>query len=425
MLTKEQNELLTRIEGETLGNKLFRQYWVPAIRSEALEADGAPQRVRLFGKNYVAFRASDGRVGIHNEACPHRGCSLLLAQNEGNGLTCIFHGWKFDVSGKTVKIPTEPPERELALCKKIPNFSYPVREAGSAVWVYLGDGEPPAFPNFEFNTLPDSHVFSRVAITNVNWLQGLEASIDTTHAGILHKDQINKMNSMLEEFGESASHHLKRYVKEWNHLAEVPHSKYDVEYVPYGLRAIATRALANNEDQYVRITEYVFPFFTFIPFGSFPKVMIAGIPIDDENTAQWFFQYNPDEPIDSEFFDKGLAGGKVNPNDFYEVKGTFENRWLQDRKKIEEGSWSGIASLILEDIIVEESMGPIVDRTKEHLGTGDKLINLTRRLCLKALNDYKEGKPPLGQNVDYSSIRALGGDIPIYRDWRDGVEQLT
>ncbi|MCP1311615.1 Rieske 2Fe-2S domain-containing protein [Paenibacillus tyrfis] len=414
MLSKEENKLMTHVEGDAPMGKFLRQYWVPACRSEALAADGDPVRVRLFGENFVAFRATDGRVGVFDESCPHRGCSLLLARNEESSLTCIFHGWKFHVSGKTIHVPTEPAERHDAFCKKVPLKSYPVREAGTIIWVYLGDGEAPAFPMFEFNQLPDSHVFSRVGYTTCNYVQGLEATIDTVHAGVLHKDWILNDDSLVDSLSKD----------EWVSMMENPSAVYEIDHVSYGLKAAALRNLPSG-NQYVRVTEYIFPFFTYIPFGNFPKLMIAAVPVDNENTAQWYISYNPNAPVDPTFFDSTIG---PDPNNFYNPKGTFDNRWLQDRKKMREGAWTGVGGLIFEDFIVEESMGAIVDRSKEFLGSGDALIARTRRLLLKALRDYEQEKDIFGRNepIDYASIRAKAGFLPGDIDWRTGAKlQLT
>ena len=156
MLNQADNELLTRVGRGTAMGAMLREYWVPACRSAKLEPDGAPERVRLFGENFVAFRATDGRVGFMQEACPHRCASLALARNEGNGLRCIFHGWKFSVEGKCVDAPTEPRASATALPKACRSAAYPVHEAGGLVWVYMGEtATPPRFPDYEFTALPD------------------------------------------------------------------------------------------------------------------------------------------------------------------------------------------------------------------------------------------------------------------------------
>jgi phenylpropionate dioxygenase-like ring-hydroxylating dioxygenase large terminal subunit len=126
---------------------MLREYWVPACRSAKLEADGAPERIRLFGENFVAFRATDGRVGFMQEACPHRCASLALARNEGNGLRCVFHGWKFSVEGKCVDARPSRAQQRERFAASVPVRSHPTHEAGGLVWVYMGaQAAPPRFP---------------------------------------------------------------------------------------------------------------------------------------------------------------------------------------------------------------------------------------------------------------------------------------
>jgi phthalate 4,5-dioxygenase len=191
MLTKEQNELLTRIEPGSVMGGMLREYWVPACRAAKLERGGAPERIRLFGENFVAFRVPDGELGFFAEGCPHRCASLALARVEPGGIRCIFHGWKFDVEGRCIDMPTAPPELREQTAAKVPVRRFPVREAGGIVWVYLGKQQtPPPFPDYEFTHLPDAQVYPMRALINCNWLQGLEALLDSAHVSYLHISNI-------------------------------------------------------------------------------------------------------------------------------------------------------------------------------------------------------------------------------------------
>jgi phthalate 4,5-dioxygenase len=190
VLTESENEGLTRVGPGTPMGEMLREFWTPALRSASLEADGRPLRVRLLGQNFVAFRATDGRVGFLNEACPHRCASLALARNEQNGLRCIFHGWKIDVSGRVVDAPSEPPERRAAFAAGVPVRHYPVREACGLVWVYIGRrADPPKFFDFEFHQ-PPAETLVRRALVHGNWLQGFEGQLDSAHLGMLHSSSI-------------------------------------------------------------------------------------------------------------------------------------------------------------------------------------------------------------------------------------------
>jgi phthalate 4,5-dioxygenase oxygenase subunit len=406
MLTREENELLSRVGPGTPMGEMLREYWAPALRSARLEADGAPARVRMLGENYVAFRATDGRVGFFDEGCPHRCTSLALARNEDNALTCIFHGWKIDVSGKVVEVPSEPPERRVEFAAKVRVRHYPVREAGGIIWVYLGKREqPPTFFNFEFNNLPNSHVIAMRAVMHCNWFQGLEAVLDSAHLGIMHKSWLR--------LGPGQS--------------RLPSSNngpvFDVLMRPYGFREGALRDLFDGTC-YARIREVVWPYYSFIPHDRpNPPLMICAIPIDDEWNAQWYVYYNPERPFTAEEQAQRLQGHSGDPDNMCSDMGGFENTWHQDRKAMKEGHFTGFTRFLpFEDFIVEESMGPIVDRTREYLGSSDQIIIRVRRLMINAAREFQRGKPALGQeqtDLDYSRVRALSVRFPTEQNWRE------
>jgi len=408
MLTHEENQLLTRVGPGTPMGEMLREYWIPAIRSDALEADGAPVRVRIMGEDFVAFRATDGRVGFFDEGCPHRCTSLALARNEDNALTCIFHGWKIDVSGKVVDVPSEPPERRAEFAAKVRVKHYPVREAGTIVWVYLGKREqPPRFFNFEFNQLPASHILARRAVMHANWFQGLEAVLDSAHLGILH----------------SGFTQLAQQRPGGDLAMAVAQSGPRFEFLPkpYGFREGALRSMGDG-GIYARIREVVLPFYSFIPssIGN-PCLMICAIPIDDEWNAQWYVNYDPDKPL-GDYVQWVQRGSSGDPNNFCSDMGGWDNMWRQDRKAMKEGHWTGITCCIpYEDFVVEEAMGPIVDRTREYLGSSDTIIIRTRRMLLDAVRNFQKGKAPFGleQAVDYSRIRALAIKYAAEKNWQD------
>lgn len=402
MLSKENNELLTRVTGDAPMGKFMKQFWVPAVRSGRLEPDGDPVRVRLFGENYVAFRATNGQVGFFNEECPHRCASLTTARNEDNALTCLYHGWKFHVSGKVVDVPTEPEDMAAVFCGKVPLKHYPVQEAGGIVWVWLGEGEPTQFPLFEFNTLPESNILIRIALVDCNYLQVFEGTIDSAHVSVLH-----------QEWAKKVALSVNKTVRD---LAP----RYEVEAQPYGLRAGAIRTMEDGS-QYVRITEYVQPWYSFIPHAPDENHLCAfTVPIDDEHTAQWFVFYNYNRPLtfeDLAIAEKQFGLDPNNPPDnFYAGP---KERWQQDRSKLKE-HFTGMYGVLVEDYVIVESMGPIVDRTKEYLGSSDSFITKVRWHLLKQVKAMQEGVVPKGldQDIDYMEIRSTNGIIPADMDWR-------
>ncbi|NCL76956.1 Rieske 2Fe-2S domain-containing protein [Rhodococcus sp. YH1] len=401
MLSHEDNELLTRVDGEAPMGAYLREYWTPAVRSQRLIADGAPVQVRLFGEDFVAFRATDGRVGFLDESCPHRGASLALARNEDCALRCIYHGWKIDVSGTVVEVPSEPADRLADMADKITIGKYPTREAGGVVWVYLGvHDDPPAFPQFPFDKVPADHVRALVAETHCNWLQAVEGTLDSSHVSILHQAWLGQSTGSLGKAAEDSA------------------PRYESDETGYGIRFAAIRHC--GDDQHVRVTEFVMPWMAYIPTGDEDRVAIIGTPIDDEHSRQWFIRWNDDHPLtedtDTHFWYRDLTGA---PDDFTElVRG--RGSWGQDRSLMSDGHFSGFTNLILEDVAIQESQGPIVDRSKEKLGTSDIAVVKTRRLMLDSVRAHQEDGTVFGRKDPLARPGTAGVAITIEAtgDWR-------
>jgi phthalate 4,5-dioxygenase len=410
VLTAAENEILTRVGAGTPMGEMLREFWTPAARSAALEADGAPKRVRLLGQNFVAFRATDGRVGFFDEACPHRCSSLALARNEENGLRCIFHGWKIDVSGRVVDAPSEPPERRAEFAARVPVAHYPVREAGGLVWVYLGRRKtPPKFFDFEFHK-PPAEAIVRCAIVHGNWLQGFEGQLDSAHLGMLHSSSIGPGQARR---GDNA---LSRFSR------ENTSPRFEFLETPYGFREAALRELSDGT-VYARIREVVFPYYSLIPgeHGE-PRLVVVVVPIDDEWSAHWYYYMSPFGPVPEGYRQQMLWGTSDNADDYAEDRGSVANIWHQDRSAMKAGHWSGVMrNFTYEDFIIEESMGPIADRTREYLGTSDAVIVRARRMFFDALRGHAEGKLPFGldREVDYARIRALAITFSRGTNWLD------
>lgn len=404
-MTSDENELLTKVEGQApMGRMIRDNFWVPALLSSRLVADGAPVRVKLLGSEYVAWRASDGRVGFFEERCPHRLASLALGRNEGNALTCLFHGWKFDVEGKVLRAPTQS-TNEAEFCKKVDVKRYLTREGGGLVWVYLGDPAiAPAFPAFEWTDLPADQVVVGGTVVAFNWMQGVEATIDSAHVGHLHESWVA---------GSQQGRDLA-LVK-----ADLP-LKYEIASRPYGYSAAALRPVGNGS-VLARVTEFVLPWYGFIPPSADGQdgdhVVIIAVPIDDEHTTQWYVWYNTKSPVNA-----AIAAQYRNSMEIVKISGDATNCWGQDRELMRAGHATGFRQLIMEDFVVELSMGPVVDRTKEHLSSSDQAVVRARRMLLQAARDWEVGKRPTGsrhEEIDYGSIRSRGGVCSEQMQWGD------
>ncbi len=406
-MTPEENDLITRVEGDAPMGKLLQQnHWIPAERAARLEPGGAPLRVRLFGRNFVVWRADDGRVGFFDEACPHRRASLALARNEGNALTCIFHGWRFDVSGRVTAVPTQATKPD-EFAARVPLKNYPVREAGGIVWVWIGKGAnegapPPQFPDFQFTKLAPHQVVVASSVIDCNWVQGVEAVVDAAHVGILHANFLNKFVG---------------YAK----LTAVAPPVYDIDRQNYGFRAAALRDLGDGTS-YVRINEFVMPWYGFTSPND-PKLphrtLFLSVPVDDTHARQWFLRYNVEGEGDKEF---GFGLKNYDPDNFTPFADGPDKMWGQDRAAMKQGSFSGFGDNVLtEDMVVQLSMGPITDRSEEFLSEADLAIVHMRRLLLQSVRDWQAGRNPVGAGpgIDYANIRATGGIVPKDKVWRD------
>jgi phthalate 4,5-dioxygenase oxygenase subunit len=401
MLTAEQNRLLTEVEGDApMGRWMRQRHWIPCTRSDSLKAGGAPQRVKLLGETFVAFRAEDGRVGFFDEACPHRGVSLVLARNEDCALRCIFHGWKIDVSGKVVEVPSEG-ERGAAFGARVNVKRYPTFEGGGLLWVFLGAGAPPPRPPLPFLQLSPESCWVTRSITPCNWLQGVEGTIDSIHVGTLHQSWIGK-----------------HYQKDGRSIAMTldHHPRYEVEDTDYGLRAAALRTLADGK-QYVRVTEYVMPFVSLVPAGNTDRegTIFIATPIDNTSHLLFWGFWNEDGPrIEAE---RQMSTGERDLDDYAWVAPGPDWTWGQNRAAMAQGHFSGLDRCLLEeDMIVQASMGPVVDRTKEHLCSSDVGIVHTRRRLLEAVAAFERAEDPPARDAIVRPLDIVAG--ADYR-WRE------
>ncbi|WP_050631613.1 Rieske 2Fe-2S domain-containing protein [Bradyrhizobium viridifuturi] len=403
MVTREENELLCRVTGDApMGRMLRQHYWLPAVLSVRVRKGEAPVRVKLFGRNFVAFRGNDGTVGFLDEACPHRGASLALARVDDCSLTCLFHGWKIKADGEVLDVPNEPNNpREFA--KTVRAKSYPVREGAGLIWVWLGAGTAPPAPDFEWMDLPPDQVYTAGIELNANWLQGVEATIDSSHVALLHQSWTATSST---DFGATRVN------------TEVG---YEFEKKAYGFRAAALRT-GPDGSCLARVTEFVMPYYGLIaPIYSGPqqdRTAIIAVPIDDENLIQWYIFYNPEKPVDSwrkvqRANQWPMAGG---------LPGDQSNNWGQNRQIMDAGNSTGFHEIVIEDFVVMVSMGPIVDRSQEYLCSADQAIVRVRRQLLDEVRGFMAGKPPKSgqsETMSYKDIRAVGGRLAsAAEDWR-------
>jgi phenylpropionate dioxygenase-like ring-hydroxylating dioxygenase large terminal subunit len=382
MLSREDNILLTHVEpGSPLG-QFFRRYWIPAAVSEEIPiAGGAPVRVGLLGERLVVFRDPAGKIGLVKEFCPHRGASLVYARNEPGGLRCLYHGWKIGHTGTVLETPPEPVEGRMAAAIRHPG--YPTREAGGIIWTYMGRPDSaPAFPEFPWLHLPPDKLLVVKMYQDNNYLQGLEGDLDPAHPNYLHRDFTQESGKSWAGVG-------------WQSMSDVMNfgvPDIQCEETPYLMRVGAIRKTPDPATNYVRLTEWVAPFYTYIATApGESKLFKAWLPIDNERCFTFYIHYDPVKPLNLSAIYANW-GHRTEPPD-YRTKHTLANQHLQDRTVMETHNFSGVDGAAIQDRAVQESMGPIYDRTQENLGTSDKAVVYYRRLILRKLREMDAGKP--------------------------------
>jgi phenylpropionate dioxygenase-like ring-hydroxylating dioxygenase large terminal subunit len=415
MLRKEQNDLLTQTGPGTPLGQLFRSYWLPALLAEELpENDCPPVRVKLLSERLLAFRDTEGRLGLIDEFCAHRGVSLWFGRNEESGLRCPYHGWKYDVTGQCVDVPSEPVES--GYCKKIKLKSYPLIEKGGVLWTYMGPPEKqPPEPVWEFATVPDKHRFVSKRLQESNWLQAMEGGIDSSHVSFLHR-------------GDLHSDPLFKGAKGNQYNLGDARPVFEVVESAGGLY-IGARRNAENGQYYWRITPWVMPSFTMIaPRGNHSVHGHFWIPIDDQNCWTWSFDYHPIRELTAAEVQAMREGKGIHVTyvpGSYRPAANKDNDYLMDRKAQKEGRYySGIAGIAMQDASLQESMGPIIDRTKENLVSTDNGIIMARHRLMRAAKALAEkGVTPPGVDPEHQKIRSVAIVLPADVPYKEGAKE--
>ena len=396
-MNRTDNELLTRSGMGSPMGELLRRFWMPALLSEELpERDGPPKKIKIMGEDLLAFRTSDGKVGIVEPHCPHRGANLYFGRNEQCGLRCAFHGWKFDVEGNCVDLPTSPPESDYKGTIKL--LAYPTREWADMIWVYMGPRElMPELPQLELGLIPASHRYVTKKWQDCNWVQSLEGAIDTSHFSFLHtvlaKDEATARAALAKAAiaDQSKPDHRIRWVQ------NDPRPKFSVLGHEVGL-VIGGARKTNSADLYWRIAQFLMPNHAFTP-TAFPGEIYYGqswVPVDDVSCWIYTYSWHPDRPFTNA--ERAKFGGGFNVHaevdDQYMPLRNLRNDYLIDRKAQRAESFTGIVGVSEQDGAIQDSQGPIQDRTREHLGPTDIGIVEFRKLLMGAARGLSIGQEP-------------------------------
>jgi phenylpropionate dioxygenase-like ring-hydroxylating dioxygenase large terminal subunit len=444
MLKPDENELLTRIEAGTPMGDLVRQYWLPALSTHELPApDGDPKRVRLLGEDLIAFRDTTGQIGVLANNCPHRGASLFFGRNEEAGLRCVYHGWKFDAAGNCIDMPNEPAESDFRT--KVKAVSYPTRERNGVIWVYMGPASPPPpLPDLEWNLVPENQVYLSKRVADSNWVQTLEGEIDSSHSGFLHTvldEEENYRNAQnVARAGVFGTEGKGMYYK-----MKDRHPHFEVLDSEYGV-LIGARRSAEEDSYYWRITQFMLPFHTLIPpYGADPNFSgHAWVPIDDYHTLVLCFTYHPTRPLTDQERDGFMhGGGQLGHQGLHPTVDAFlppttapwseyrsiynqDNDYHLDYDAQRSVRYSGLPGVWPQDSACQESMGPIYDRSSEHLGTSDAGIIRARRSLLGAARGLRDrGLTPISvDRPEVYRIRSASLVLPKTANWIEASREF-
>ncbi|MEO8297711.1 MAG: Rieske 2Fe-2S domain-containing protein [Burkholderiales bacterium] len=426
MLNHEDNETLVRVGPGTPMGALMRLHWMPFLLSKEVAPDGQPHQVRLLGEDLVAFRDSTGRVGLVDQACPHRGAPMVFGRNEQDGLRCVYHGWKFGVDGKCQEMPAEP--ADSAMPKRVTINAYPVQERHGVLWTWMGPKTetPPPLPQIEWNLVPEEQVHVSMRIQECNWLQALEGEIDSAHAALLH-----------------GRHDVGGIINQWKQAADLAPT-FECQQQEFGVSIASSRKL-DTENKYVRVNQFLMPFWTFVP----PQAQYtdlsghAWVPVDDHHTLCVMFSYTPATPFyerTRKIFKEGVQGRETghSSDDGFEARPVtvpYHRYWSKyNRANAYQFDYasqlskynSGLPGLWVQDAACQSGVATIYDRSKEHLGTSDTGIARTRRLLLDTVKKLRTEnlRPATALRPEVYMVRAVSLTLPNGLNWAEAGREF-
>lgn len=413
MIPAEENELLTQTDAGTPCGALMRRYWQPVALSEELPAGGAPVKVKILGEELALFRDDQGRPGLIGLHCAHRGTDLSYGRCEDGGLRCLYHGWLYDIHGRVVDQPGEPGggANKAAVC----HLAYPCQEAGGVILTYMGPGEPPLVPNYEFLSVAPGNRTVTKALYECNYLQGNEGNIDPVHLSFLHQ--------IIDE----AQIALKRVVQGVNVsdntlLGRDVAPTIEVEVTNFGLR-ISTLRDASADKRYLRTTNFIMPNLAAFGGSTVGDGYAAHwhVPIDDHHHWKYIFAFSRSNQLDE--FLRTRSRAELTPD--YRLTRNGANRYQQDRASMQTQTFTGMGTNFqVHDAFATESQGPVQNRTEENLVSSDKAIVAARKLILNGIKDVQEGREPQHVVRDAKSNRfpnlvVISDVIAKALDWKE------
>ena len=382
MITKEENELLTRTDPRTPAGALLRRYWQPVALSDELPPGGEPHSVKILGEELVLFRDNQGRPGLLGLHCSHRGTDLSYGRIEDGGLRCVYHGWLYDIHGRCLEQPGEPGGG--AHRDAIRHPAYPCEEKGGVIFTYMAPGKPSLLPNYEFLGASPDHLLICKIFQECNYLQANEGNIDPVHLSYLHRFLEGREERYRGVRGGEESH--------YNLVGKDLAPTIEVELTDFGVRIYTTRKQPGDK-VYLRVSYFILPNLSAFPgqTGGEGYSVNWHVPIDDTHHWKYMFVFSREAPLDKAVIQRERS--ELTP-DFRLVRNR-ENRFMQDRESMKTKTYSGMGhGFQAHDVFATTSQGTIQDRTEEHLVSSDKAILAARKLIEKAIRDVQEGREP-------------------------------
>ena len=403
MLSKEENELVTRVGPGTAGGELLRRYWQPAALAEELPMGGPPLPVRLMGEDLVLFRDEQGSSGLLGLHCSHRGADLSYGRIEDGGIRCLYHGWLYDVHGRCLEQPGEPVGSTFH--ERIRQPAYPCVEMAGLILTYMGPGQPPLVPNYEFLRADEPHVVASKAFQECNYLQGNEGNIDPVHHSFLHLRLDAEEETQMDYYGQSKSPII------------------ETEETNFGVRIYAIRPL-DAERNFIKITNFIYPNLSAITGHPDGYSINWHVPVDDTHHWKYNLTFRRTQPVSG----RERGQGRTADTGYVPLR-TKANRFLQDRESMKTKFFSGLGGdFLADDGCVTQGAGPIQDRTQEHMGYTDKGIAAARKALLRAVQAVQAGHeaPGVARDPamnDFSGISATKDVVPSSIGWSHYWEQ--
>ena len=413
MLSEHDNDLICRVGAGTPMGEVFRRFWIPfLVGSDLPEAHGDPVHVELLGENYVAFRDGNGKVGLLDEHCCHRGASLTLGRAESCGIRCIYHGWLFATDGAVLETPNIADPKFKTRFKA---RAYPVREAGGFLWTYLGSAaEAPVFPDFPWIDSAPERRLNTCTILGCNYVQVMEGLLDGSHLSILHSSVLR-----------AAADNDLPYAVHSQHMLQEAAPRIEAEETDFGLQYATIRMIDGKAE--TRVVAFISPFYNLHPHGD---LTTAIVPINDTKTAFFNIWWDGEQRFGAEPL-RGKQNAMIGTSDEeQDMQGlslkTFDtgrhpsraNRYRQNRQRMREGHFSGGETLMMDDVMVAVSAGPLRARINEHLGSADGAIAQLYRMLLNNARSVRAGGKAIGEGMSVAGIAARRATLEPGTDWR-------